>query len=214
MNRFVIYGAGGHAKVVADAIESAGGVVVCFVDDEPTLSGKSIWEIAIREPAWLIGSDPASVYVALGVGDNAARERVATRCIQAGFRLPPIIHRSSTVAKSTLVGSGVFIGPHAIVNADAKLANGVIVNTGAIVEHDVSVGAYAHVCPSACLAGGAKLGTLSVLGAGATVIDDVFVGDGTTIGAGSVVTRHIPDNVVAFGAPARVRRQLTKETTQ
>jgi acetyltransferase-like isoleucine patch superfamily enzyme len=35
------------------------------------------------------------------------------------------------------------------------------------------------------------------------------VGSGTTVGAGSVVVRDLPGNVVAYGVPARVRRSLT-----
>ena len=46
------------------------------------------------------------------------------------------------------------------------------------------------------------------IGAGATIIPGVTIGDNTVIGAGSVVTRDIPSNVVAVGNPCRVLRGI------
>lgn len=49
------------------------------------------------------------------------------------------------------------------------------------------------------------------LGANVVVCPGVTIGDGSVIGAGSVVTRDIPANVVAFGNPCRVYREITEE---
>ena len=46
------------------------------------------------------------------------------------------------------------------------------------------------------------------LGAGVIVLPGVTIGDNTVIGAGSVVTRDIPANVVAVGSPCRVVREI------
>jgi galactoside O-acetyltransferase len=46
------------------------------------------------------------------------------------------------------------------------------------------------------------------VGAGALILPGVTIGDNTVIGAGSVVTRDIPANVVAYGNPCRVAREL------
>lgn len=45
------------------------------------------------------------------------------------------------------------------------------------------------------------------IGAKVTILDGVNIGQGTVIGAGSIVTHSIPSNVVAVGAPARVIRR-------
>ena len=49
------------------------------------------------------------------------------------------------------------------------------------------------------------------IGAGVTVLAGVTIGDNSVIGAGSVVTRDIPANVVAFGVPCRVQREISEE---
>jgi galactoside O-acetyltransferase len=46
------------------------------------------------------------------------------------------------------------------------------------------------------------------LGSGVLVMPGVTIGDNTVIGAGSVVTKDIPSNVVAFGNPCRVYREV------
>ncbi len=47
------------------------------------------------------------------------------------------------------------------------------------------------------------------IGANVVICPGVTIGDGSVIGAGSVVTKDIPANVVAFGNPCRVHRQIT-----
>ncbi len=48
------------------------------------------------------------------------------------------------------------------------------------------------------------------IGAGALILPGVTIGDNTVIGAGSVVTKDIPANVVAFGNPCRVVREISE----
>lgn len=48
------------------------------------------------------------------------------------------------------------------------------------------------------------------LGAGVLVVPGVTIGDNTVIGAGSVVTKDIPSNVVAVGNPCRVLREINE----
>ena len=53
------------------------------------------------------------------------------------------------------------------------------------------------------------IGENSWIGAGVVIVPGVCVGKNTVIGVGSVVTRDIPDNVVAVGNPCRVLRELS-----
>lgn len=47
------------------------------------------------------------------------------------------------------------------------------------------------------------------IGAGAILLPGVTIGDNTVIGAGSIVTKDIPANVIAVGNPCRVMREIT-----
>ena len=49
------------------------------------------------------------------------------------------------------------------------------------------------------------------IGSGATILSNVAIGENAIVGAGSVVTRDVPDNVIVAGNPARVLRAVTTE---
>lgn len=49
------------------------------------------------------------------------------------------------------------------------------------------------------------------IGAGSTILAGVTIGDNAVIGAGRVVTKSIPENVVAVGVPCKVKRKITDE---
>ena len=54
-----------------------------------------------------------------------------------------------------------------------------------------------------------RIGNDVWIGSNVVVLPGVTIGNNVVIGAGSVVTKDIPDNVVAFGAPCRVIREIT-----
>ena len=56
-----------------------------------------------------------------------------------------------------------------------------------------------------------KVGSGVWIGANAMVMPGVTIGENSIIGAGSVVTKDIPANVIAFGNPCKVYREITEE---
>jgi len=209
LRRIYVYGAGGHGKVVADLLLAAGLPVIGFVDDCPSRLGSTVLDFLVAgNGEWLRAKESReAVAVALGIGDNRARQDVAERCRSWGFEIATAIHPRATVSSSAVTGAGTVVMAGAVINADARLGLGVIVNTGAVVEHDCLLGDYAHLSPNAALGGAARLGPLSHVGLGAVVLPGVAVGSETIIGAGAVVVRNIPERVVATGVPARVQPQ-------
>ena len=68
------------------------------------------------------------------------------------------------------------------------------------------IGDHAHIAPGVHLGGDVTIGEGTLIGIGAVVMPQRRVGAWCTVGAGAVVTRDLPDQVVAIGAPARVIR--------
>jgi sugar O-acyltransferase (sialic acid O-acetyltransferase NeuD family) len=207
--KLIIYGAGGHGKVVADVAMQAGFSLVGFVDDAPALHGSSILELPVLgDRHWLCQTAPETYAVMIAIGDNNIRLSLTRSFSARNIDIATIISPSAVIAFSARIGRGSVIMPGVIVNADALVGEGAILNTGAIVEHDATIGHYAHVSPNATLGGGVKVGDLAHIGIGSTVLPLVQVGSRSILGAGSVATKDIPDDVIAFGSPARVRRSI------
>lgn len=197
MKRIVIIGAGGHGAIVADILrERAAG----FVDESPALRGTTV--LGLRVFASLAEIEHDGVIVA--IGDIAARRTVTEGVVRAGERLATAIHPFTSVAPSATIGEGSMVCAGAIVLPRATLGRGVLVNTKASVDHDCVIGDFVNIAPAATLGGDVRVGAETFIGPGATVAAGIRIGTRAMIGAGAVVVRDVPDDVTAWGVPARI----------
>jgi len=198
----VIVGAGGHAKVVLDALLACGTQRerILVTDDAPELRGREILGFPIQVPVALPEFAAVSFHVA--IGDGVQRERLSHALTAAGAIQLSVVHPAATIAASAVLRAGAFIAARAIVGPAATIGPGAIVNHAAVVDHDCTIGAYAHVAPNVTLGGAVRVGTRALIGAGATVLPGKSIGDDAVVGAGAVVVRDIPVGMVCVGVPA------------
>lgn len=207
----IVYGASGHAKVVADTLRACGLEIEGFVEDNPKRRDSPDLKI-LGDGEWLVARAKRSpVAVALGVGDNLSRRTIAVRCVTAGAQLLTAVHPSATIAPSAKIAPGVAIMANAVVNADAVIGVGAIINTAAIVEHDCHVGNFAHLSPKVAIGGHVEVGELSWLGIGCSVIPGIKIGAGSIVGAGATVVHDVDEMIVVVGTPARVLRKIQEQ---
>jgi len=196
-----VIGAGGHAKVVIQAIRAMGHAVARVFDDDPNLEGRSIGDAPVGCPVARIEAYP-SLPTVIAIGNNQRRRFFAERF---DLEWMTVVHPKAYVDSSTCLGHGVVVLPGAVLQLDSRVGDHVIVNTGATVDHDCAISAYVHLAPGVRLGGGVTIGEGTRLGIGAMAIPNMHIGAWTTIGAGAVVVNDIPDGVTAFGVPALVR---------
>ncbi len=208
--RFLVWGGGGHGKVVADLLGAAGHQVIGFVDRDEAKLNRPLElggaDVVLGEGELLAhvgaGAYPEGIdAVALAIGDNGVRQRCLV--VLGTLPAPPLVHPRSLVSPSAVLGRGTVVLPGAVVNAGARIGAGGIINSGVIVEHDCSIADAVHVSPGAVLSGGVHVGERSWIGAGATVIQGIKVGADAIVGAGAVVIRDVPDGATVVGVPAR-----------
>jgi sugar O-acyltransferase (sialic acid O-acetyltransferase NeuD family) len=212
--RIVGLGAGGHAKAVLEIIAAVGGYdVVGLLDPRRELEGTRVGgTTVIGDDSLLRRQYDAGVrhaFIGLGgSGDTRPRRRLYELAVEEGFELVSLTHPTAAVSPSATIGSGATLLPLSAVQAGSFLDEDVIVNTGAIVEHDCHVGSHVHVASNATVASGVTLGVGVHVGAGATIRQGVRIGSGAVVGAGAVVVRDVDPLVVVAGVPARVLRQV------
>jgi sugar O-acyltransferase (sialic acid O-acetyltransferase NeuD family) len=207
--RVAIFGAGDHGIVAYHVLRTSGHDVVGFLDDDLTRESSQLHELPmLGDTSWFsrtIGRG-ASAFVA--IGDNTVRRMISTRLRAAGVPILNAIHPSALIMDGVHLGSGVFVGPTAVLVTGSWVGDDVIVNTAATIDHHGRVMSGAHVAPGAHTGGRVTIGEESLIGIGATLSAGVSIGTRSVVGAGSVVLEDVPPQVVVAGVPARLLRTL------
>lgn len=204
----IVIGAGGHGRVVADALRAAGCEVLGFTDPAEALHGALIDGLAV------LGGDgildryrPRGLELANGIGSVGVpdqRRSVHEVLVGAGWHFATVVHPGATVSPYARLERGAQVMAGAVVQSGAVVGEGSIVNTSAVVDHDCVIGSFCHVAPGATLSGSVHLGAECHVGAGAVIIQGVQIGPRAIIGAGAVVVRNHPGSATLLGVPARV----------
>lgn len=197
-NNVIIQGGGEHARVVLDCLLAQGAQVLALFDPKYTGALFGIPQRGTYDPAF---APDANAIVA--IGSNPVRQIVAGKTTH-GFT--NAIHPSALISSYASLGTGNMILHRTVIQAQARIGNHVIVNTGSQVDHDCVVDDYVHLAPGVVVCGTVRIGQGAFIGAGATVIPGRTIGAWATVGAGAVVIRDIPDYAVAVGNPAKIIR--------
>ena len=209
MKDIVIVGAGGFGKEVAWLIEDINKVndqwnIIGFIDDNEEMQGKEIngYKV-IGNIEWL---KKQNLYVVNAIGDPIIKKRIIERLQGSNNQYPVLIHPSVIYSERVEFGEGCIICAGNILTVDISIGNHVIVNLDCTIGHDAKIGDYSTVLPSVNISGFVELGECVSLGTGSAIIQGLKIGKNTVIGAGTVVTKDLPENCTAVGVPARVVR--------
>jgi len=212
----VIYGAGGHAKVIADILRLTEQYeIIGFLDDNnPQKYGNDFYGSYIiggKEKLNLIKKN-GTVNIIIGFGNNYIRLRLGGMLKKIGFNLVSAIHPTSILARDISIGPGTVVAAGVIINPESHIGENVIINTNVTIDHECNIQDGVHISPGVIIAGNVNVGKGSWIGVGAIISDHIIIGSGSIIGAGAVVVNNIPNDVVAYGFPAKpIRRVETND---
>lgn len=200
----VLIGFSGHAMVAIGILEKMGIRVSGYCDsEEKKMNPFNIHFLGSEkkpEVAKLIHDGQFFI----SVGNNIIRRRISTQFASDNKHPATIIHPASFInTRVEISNKGVMIAAGVCINPLATIAEGVILNTGCVVEHECSVSRFAHVGPGATLCGNVSVGENSFIGAGAVVRENISIGKNATIGAGAVIVKNVPDGACVVGNPGR-----------
>ena len=149
--------------------------------------------------------------IVVAIGDNAVREQVWTRLREAApiECFPAVCHASSVIAGGASLSAGSLVLQGAVIGNGATVGTGALVNTGAILDHESVMAHFSSLAPRAVTGGRVRVGARTAISIGAVIRHGVTVGHDTVVGAAAYVHRDLPDDVVAYGVPARIVRART-----
>lgn len=191
-----LYGASGHAKVIMDILRANQIEIEGLIDDNPEINELSGYPVFHQR-------DDLSPLI-ISIGNNRIRRMIAGK-LKLKFGIA--IHPSAIISPSVKIGEGTVIMPGVIINADVVIGKHCIINTGATIDHECVIEDYCHIAPGVNISGCTTVGEGTWIGIGSCIIQGLHIGNNCMIGAGSVVVKDIPDAVIAFGNPCRVRKK-------
>jgi UDP-perosamine 4-acetyltransferase len=205
----LVFGGGGHGRVVMDALRAAGlADGAGILDADHDLKGSDVSGAPVLGDDGYLGQarkDGYSHFIVgtAGLNDPGLRWRLFAKGLAAGLKPLSVCHPRAALSPDAELGAGAVVLAGAVVNPGAVVGDNAIINSAAVVEHDCIVGDCAHIAPGAVLLGGVTVGRMAFVGGGAVVAPGLKIGDGAVIGAGAVVTKDVKPGVTVAGVPAR-----------
>lgn len=206
MRKLLIVGAGGHGKVCLDiAVKMSQWDEIAFIDDNPEMN--SVMGVRV-----LSNTKSMSKYVNeyqdafVAIGNNEIRERITAVVINMGYEIINLIHPNVIIGIDVKVGNGCVFMAGAIINSGSRIANGVIVNTAATVDHDCEIGNFVHLSPGVHISGTVRICSYTWVCIGASVTNNILLEckdrEMIIVGAGAVVLDDIFEAGIYVGIPA------------
>ncbi|MBQ8184081.1 MAG: acetyltransferase [Clostridia bacterium] len=199
MNKLVIFGGGGHAKVVADIAMKNGFEIAGFLDDNASVSSVIGYPILGKTDDCVNFKDTCAF--AMGIGNNAVRKKLFEK--YPDLEYPTLIHPTASIGIEVKIGKGTVVMPYVIVNACAQVGDFSILNSASVIEHDCRVGDFCLIAPNVSMCGASQTGDMVCLGAGSAVNPMVKICDSVTVGSGAVVIKDITQSGTYIGVPAK-----------
>ena len=191
MKPLLLIGCGGHARSLIELTESTGEWQILGLVGLPEQVGSCVLGYPV------IGCDsdlpelreicPAAVLAIGQMPDSAPRARIAKQLEKFNFQCPVLVSPHAVISRYAQLGLGTTVCHGVIVNAGAIIGNHCIINSRALLEHDVQIGHYCHVSTGVLVNGGVQIGSDSFIGSGAIVREGLTLPPLTVIGAGKRV---------------------------
>ncbi len=212
----IIFGAGGHGKVVLDILKTNDVEITGFLDDDESKHQTTFQNYPVlgglkycQSNKSILGKKFQGI---VALGTNRTRWFVFDQLKKIGMIPVNAIHPKTVIATDVTVGQGNMIVAGVVINTGSQIGNNIIINTSCSIDHDNILEDHTQICPGAHLAGEVTIKENAFIGTGAIINPGVTIGANSVIGSGSVVLEDVPDDVVAVGNPVKIIKHLNEKT--
>lgn len=203
----IVYGGTGQCLQVKPMIEYYGSRILAIIDDTKDLKSPfnnipifQGYDNFIKNGNWRF--DKIGFCIAIGNNPSGAiRLELHNKLKNDGFIPISLAHQTAWIGEDVIIGSGTKIMAKADICARVKIGKQCIISGS--VGHECILGNCVEIGPSAMVGGIVEIGDNTWIGINTTILPRLKIGKNVLVGAGSVVTTDILDNITVFGNPAR-----------
>ncbi len=204
MKDLIIIGAGGFGREVSWLVERINAVspqwnLLGFVDDNPEIQSKIIDGYKVISKIDELNNYP-DAYVVCCIANTAVRKKIVGK-VHNPFAT--LVDPCAILSSKVEIGEGSVVCANIVATVDIKIGKHNIIDVSSTIGHDAVLEDFVTLYPSVNVSGNTLIKNGVELGTGTQVIQGLTVGENTIVGAGAVVTRDLPDNCTAVGAPAK-----------
>lgn len=201
-DKIVLVGGGGHALSLLEAVA-----------DVKSIRGYIALEPSSLMPLEWLGDDGAALslrvdsrfhiaFVYSGLPVMTLRRSIIEKYETMGASFASLIAPTAVITRNSELADGCAVLNLAVVNR-ARIGRNVVINTGAIVEHDCEIGSNTFIGPGVVIGGGVNIGRDCFIGLGARVRNGVTIASGVTVGMGCNVNDNLDRPGIYHGNPLR-----------
>ena len=201
-NELILVGAGGHALSLA---EFAAGEIRGYLamEENPEMTGEWLGTDDMLESLIAEGHLFHIAFVYSELPHMESRRELIETYESKGAKFKTLVSPLATVTPNSKIGEGCAVMTGSIINR-ATLGRNVIVNSGAIVEHDCRVGDNTFIGPGAVIGGFTTIGSGCFIGLGARIGNGLKIGDNITVAMGAVVSKDLEEPGLYHGNPLKI----------
>ena len=206
MTPILVFGSGGHAGVIKDAIEVSSNQYLLGLVVESGLGDASESTVIFFESELLSTYETIEFECVIAVGEGNRRLQLAKkiRKILPDVNFAIVKHPLANQLSRSTIGPGSFVAAGATIGVRAQIGEQVLINTNASVDHDTEIEDYCSIGPNVAIGGNVVIKHGAFIGIGSTILPGIQVGSNSIVGAGAVVVNDVPANQLVLGVPARV----------
>jgi sugar O-acyltransferase (sialic acid O-acetyltransferase NeuD family) len=208
MENLILLGGGGHAKACLDVILSTKKYnVTGYIDmRESILSRLGIPYLGQDTEISRFVKSAVFLITVGQISRSDIRNKLYQKLKELNASLATVVSPHAYVSPFARLGEGTIIMHDALVQFNALIGANCIINDKALIEHDAQVGMHCHISTGAIINGGVVVGNDVFVGSGAIIRNGIIISNNVVVGAGSNVLKHVEENCVVVGNPAKVQK--------
>ena len=182
--------------------------VIGILDDDLSKLGKELWGVKVLgqiKDLDKVLEQHNKIGIVISIANPLVKEKIVKNLNQyTQLYYPNFIHKNTWISNKVELGIGNIIYPGVSINYETTLKDFITINMNASFGHNCTLNNYVTISPGVNLAGFTIVGQSTFIGINACCIQGHSIGKWSTIGAGAVIIKDLPDYAVVVGNPGKI----------